>query len=380
MRIIIAPDSFKECLSAREVALSLKKGFKSELPSAMVDIFPMADGGEGTLDALVYSTKGSKVDIQATGPVGEETNSCYGILGDGQTVVIEVAQIAGIQMTSIRNPMIATSYGLGELINHALNNGYRKFIIGLGGSATNDGGIGMLQALGGSFLNERNESVSPNGGALGSVKSVDFSKMNPLLAECELMVASDVENVLCGPEGASYVFGPQKGANKHDIVTLDQGMKHFATVCEKELGKSLQSIRGAGAAGGLGFAFLVLGAKIKSGAEIVAKAIGLEQLIKSADWVVTGEGQSDYQSLYGKVPVYVAKIAKSYNVKAMLISGSLGSGYEQLYNYFVSCQSITKGPISLEDSMKNAKQLLFDSSRDLARLIKLIDCKQFSYQ
>ncbi|MBV7508900.1 glycerate kinase [Bacillus sp. sid0103] len=375
MRIIIAPDSFKECLSAREVALSLKKGFESELSSALVDIFPMADGGEGTLDALVYSTKGSKVDLQATGPLGEETTSGYGILGDGQTVVIEVAQIAGLQMTFKRNPMITTSYGLGELINHALNKGFRKFIICLGGSATNDGGIGMLQALGGLFLNEKNEHVSPNGGALGSVISVNLSNMNHLLAECEIVVASDVENVLCGPEGATYVFGPQKGANKQDIVTLDEGMKHFATVCEKELGKSLQSIPGAGAAGGLGFAFLILGAKIQSGAKIVAQSIRLEQQIKSADWVITGEGQSDYQTLYGKVPIYVAKIAKQYKVKTMLISGSLGSGYEQLYNYFDSCQSITKGPISVEDSMKNAKELLFDSSRDLARLIKLIDCK-----
>jgi glycerate 2-kinase len=378
MRIVIAPDSFKECLTAREVALSLKKGFESELPLTKVDIYPMADGGEGTVDALVYSTKGRIIEIQATGPLGEETNSYYGILGDGQTVVIEVAQIVGLTMTSIRNPMITTSFGLGELINHALNEGYRKFIIGLGGSATNDGGVGMLQALGGTFLNQNNEPVTPNGGALGSVKSADFSRINPLLSECELVVASDVENILCGHEGASYVFGPQKGASEQDILTLDEGLKHYAAICEKELGKSLQSIPGAGAAGGLGFAFLLLGAKIQSGAKIVAQAIGLEQHIESADWVITGEGQSDYQSLYGKVPVYVAKIAKQYNVKSMLISGSLGSGYEKLYDYFISCQSITKGPISLEDSMKNAKQLLFDSSRDFARLIKLIDCKQFS--
>lgn len=377
MRIIIAPDSFKECLTAREVALSLKKGFESILPLAKVDIFPMADGGEGTLDALVCSTKGTIVEVQAKGPLGEKINSCYGILGDGQTVVIEVAQIAGLQMTTIRNPMLTSSYGLGELINHALVNGYRKFIIGLGGSATNDGGIGMLQALGVSFLNQKNEPVFPNGGALGSVKSVNFSSINPMLLDCELMVASDVENVLCGPEGASHVFGPQKGASKQEIVALDQGMKQYATVCEKELGLSLQNIPGAGAAGGLGFAFLILGAKIQSGAEIVAQCIGLENQIKSADWVVTGEGQSDYQSLYGKVPVYVAKIAKQYQVKSVLISGSLGSGYEQLYDYFVSCQSITKGPISLENCIKNAKQLLFESSHDLARLIKLIDVKTY---
>jgi glycerate kinase len=376
MRIIIAPDSFKECLSAREVALSLKKGVESEIPSAKVDVFPMADGGEGTIDALVYSTIGRKVEVRATGSLGEETNSCYGVLGDNQTVIIEVASIAGLQMISERNPMITTSYGMGELINHALGEGYRKFLFGLGGSATNDGGIGMLQALGAVFLDQKGDHVPPNGGALEKIHSINFSDINPLLAECEFIVASDVENVLCGLKGASYVFGPQKGAKKDEVVKLDLGLKHYAILCEKALGKSLQNIPGAGAAGGLGFAFLILGAKIQSGAQIVAQAIGLEQQIKSADWVITGEGQSDFQSVYGKVPIYVAKIAKQYNVKSLLISGALGSGYEQLYDYFISCQSITNGPISLQDSMENARQLLFDSSRDLARLIKLVDCNR----
>jgi glycerate 2-kinase len=212
MRIIIAPDSFKECLSARDVALCIKKGIEAEIPSAQVDVFPMADGGEGTIDALVYSTNGRKLEVRATGPLGEEINSCYGVLGDNQTVVIEVASIAGLQMISEqeRNPMITTSFGLGELINHSLDEGYRKFIIGLGGSATNDGGLGMLQALGGVFLDEKGDHVPPNGGALEKIHSIDLSGINPLLAECELIVASDVKNVLCGPKGASYVFGPQK--------------------------------------------------------------------------------------------------------------------------------------------------------------------------
>jgi glycerate kinase len=381
MRIIIAPDSFKECLSARDVALCIKKGFEAEIPSAQVDVFPMADGGEGTIDALVYSTNGRKLEVRATGPLGEEINSCYGVLGDNQTVVIEVASIAGLQMISEqeRNPMITTSFGLGELINHSLDEGYRKFIIGLGGSATNDGGLGMLQALGGVFLDEKGDHVPPNGGALEKIHSIDLSGINPLLAECELIVASDVKNVLCGPKGASYVFGPQKGAKEDEVVRLDQGLKHYASLCEKALGKSLQNIPGAGAAGGLGFAFLILGAEIQSGAKIVAQAIGLEHQIKSADWVVSGEGQSDFQSLYGKVPVYVAKLAKQHNVKSLLISGALGSGYEQLYEYFISCRSITNGPMSLYDSMKNVKKLLYDTSRDLARLMKLVDCKHLSY-
>jgi glycerate kinase len=287
-----------------------------------------------------------------------------------------VASIAGLQMISERNPMITTSYGMGELINHALNEGYRNFLFGLGGSATIDCGIGMLQALGAVFLDQKGAHVPPIGSALEKIHTVDFSGVNPLLAECELIVASDVENVLCGLKGAAYVFGAQKGAKKDEIVELDRGLQHYAALCEKALGKSLQNIPGAGAAGGLGFAFLVLGAKIQSGAQIVAKAMGLEQHIKAADWVITGEGRSDFQSVYGKVPVYVAKIAKQYHVKSLLISGALGDGYEQLYDYFVSCRSITQGPISLQESMKNAKQLLIDSSRDLARLIKLVDCNR----
>ncbi|MGG1575368.1 glycerate kinase [Fictibacillus sp. NRS-1165] len=372
MRIIIAPDSFKECLSAREVAISIRKGFESELPAAKVDIFPMADGGEGTMDALVYSTKGRKVEVRSTGPHGKETNSCYGVLGDEQTVVIEVANVAGLQMVIERNPLITTSYGLGEQINHALNEGYRKFIIGLGGSATNDGGMGMLQALGGIFLDKKGTMVPPNGGGLEQIHSIDLSGINPILTECELIVASDVDNVLCGPTGASHVFGPQKGATPEDVVRLDFGLKHYADLLERTLGGSMQNEAGAGAAGGLGFAFLVLGAQIQSGAKIVAEAMDLEHQIKSADWVVTGEGKSDFQSLYGKVPIYVAKIAERYNAKPLLISGSLGRGYEQLYDYFISCQSITNGPMSLQDAINNGKQLLINTSRDVARLIKLI--------
>jgi glycerate 2-kinase len=375
MRIIIAPDSFKECLSAKEVAIKIREGLEVELPGAKFDVFPMADGGEGTMDALVYSTNGRKVELSTTGPSGEKTNSCYGVLGDEQTLIIEAASVAGLQMVVEKNPLITTSYGLGEQINHALDAGYRKFIFGLGGSATNDGGIGMLQALGGVFLDKKGEMVPPNGGGLELIHTIDLSGINPLLSECDLIVASDVDNVLCGPTGASHVFGPQKGAKQEDVTRLDLGLNLYADLIEMTLGLSLQNVPGAGAAGGLGFAFLVLGAKIQSGAKIVAEAIGLERQIKSADWVITGEGQSDYQSLYGKVPVYVAKIAQQYNTNSLLISGSLGSGYEQLYDYFISCQSITNGPISLQDAIKNAEQLLINRSRDLARLIKLSSSK-----
>ncbi|MGX1902619.1 glycerate kinase [Thermolongibacillus altinsuensis] len=372
MRIVIATDSFKECLTAQEVGQSIQKGIEVEIPDAIIDVLPMADGGEGTIDALIFATNGKKVELEATDAYGKRRRTYYGVLGDNKTAVIEIAKVVGLETVSKRDPLNATSYGVGELILHALQSGYRKFIITLGGSATNDGGIGMLQALGGKFLDSNGNQVPGIGGALHKIESVDFSEINPLLKECELIVASDVENVLCGPNGATYVFGPQKGAKETDLFHLDTGLSHYSNLVENKLGKIIQNTPGAGAAGGLGFGLLVIGGQINSGAKIVSDAINLEKYIKTADWVITGEGKSDFQTLYGKVPVYVAKIAKKYGVKTILLSGALGRGYQQLYEYFISCHSISNGPMSLEDSIKNAGQLLFDSSRNLARLIKRI--------
>lgn len=371
MKIVVAPDSYKGSLSAEEVGNTIKKAFSLEIPDAEVVVLPMADGGEGTLDALLFATKGVKVDTMATGPLGEKIHTGYGILGDGKTAVIEMAHVAGLPMIpeGKLNPMLTTTFGVGELIREAINKGLRHFIIGLGGSATNDGGMGMLQALGAVFLNQNGEMVKPLGGSLSEIATADFAALHPLLKECSFTIASDVENPLCGPTGASHVFGPQKGATAEQVLLLDKGMKNYAGVVERALGLNLKNQAGAGAAGGLGFGFLALGAKIESGSRLVAEAIGLEAQIKEADWVITGEGQSDEQTLFGKVPFYVAGLAKKYNVGTVLISGGLGKGHEQLLEHFTSCHSVANAPMSLEQAIADATPLLFSCAQNIVRLI-----------
>ncbi|MGV3487120.1 MAG: glycerate kinase [Tuberibacillus sp.] len=370
MEILVAPDSFKGSLTAKEVGHAIKESFELEIPSATVNVFPMADGGEGTLDALIYSTNGKKIKTKSIGPMGEEITTYYGVLGDQETIVIEVALVSGYQMVKIRNPMLTTTYGVGQIIKQALDQGYRKFIIGLGGSATNDGGLGMLQALGGVFLDEQGEPIPSNGAFFHKVTTVKLDSLDPRLKECTIKAASDVMIKLCGPYGASFVFGPQKGATEDDVKVLDSALKNFANLVEKQLGTKYQNVPGSGAAGGLGFGLLCMGAEILSGANLVGESVRLAEKIQTSDWVITGEGQSDYQSLYGKVPVFIAKTARQYGVKTILISGGLGKGYQELYDFFVSCHSIAPGPITLEDSMTNAKSLVFEAARNIARLIK----------
>jgi glycerate kinase len=372
MNIVIAPDSYKGSLTAVEVGTIIQKAFLSEFPHANIEVVPMADGGEGTLDAFMYAIGGERFSVEVTGPLGSKIATEYGVLEDGKTVVIEMAKIAGLPMVppEKRDPYKTTSYGIGEIIIHAMEKGYRQFIIGLGGSATNDGGLGMLQALGVTFIDGNGETVKPFGEFVKKVAKVDFSSLHPLVKECQFQIASDVDNPLCGERGASHVFGPQKGATPHQVFELDKALDHYANVIEKEIGKSYKNVKGAGAAGGLGYAFLLLGGKMMSGSRIVAEVTQLEEKIKQADWVITGEGQSDFQTLYGKVPSYVAAISRQYGAKPILISGSLGTGYEQLYEQFVSCYSIASGPMSLEQCIKQAKELLFTQAKNVARLIK----------
>ncbi len=372
MKIIVAPDSFKESLSAVEVSQTIKDAIISERADAEVDVYPMADGGEGILETLVYATKGRFVDLIASGPLGKKIHTKYGVLGDGRTAVIEIAKMSGLMQVcpSERNPMHTTTYGIGEAIVHALEQGHRKFIVGLGGSATNDGGFGMLQALGGSFLDENGCEVSSFGSSLLKIKKVDLARLHPKLKECDFVIASDVMNPLCGQEGATYVFGAQKGAAAGQLKKLDEAMQHYANLIEAAIGKTFQHEPGAGAAGGLGFAFMILGSRLQSGAELAARTIGLHEAIRRADWVITGEGKSDAQTLYGKVPVYVAKLARKHQAKALLISGSLGEGYEALYQYFDACFSIVNQPMPLEKAMSEAKMLLYQQARNVSRLIK----------
>ncbi|SFI61446.1 glycerate kinase [Thermoflavimicrobium dichotomicum] len=373
MRIVIAPDSYKGSLSAKEVGITVMKAFSSVMSDATISVVPMADGGEGTVDALVYATNGKIKPMKVLGPLLDPVDSYFGVLGDEQTAVVEVANIAGLTMVpkEKRNPLQTSTYGLGQMMQMILEQGYRRIIIGLGGSATNDGGLGMLQALGARFYNQEGEPVRPIGAELAEIKTVDFGSLDPRLKECELLVACDVTNPLCGEKGASYVFGMQKGATPKQVELLDQWLQQYAHLVETNVGKSFQHHPGAGAAGGLGFALLLLGARIQSGAQMVAQATGLEEKIRQADWVITGEGKTDFQTYYGKLPMYVASLAKKHGVKALLLSGSVDSGCDQLYEYFVSLHSIMRRPMPLEQAMDEVKELLFDSARNLARLIAL---------
>lgn len=372
MNIFVAPDSFKESLSSLEAGETIKAAILAEIPAAHVEVCPMADGGEGILETLIYATQGRLVQVSVSGPLGTSIRTEYGVLGDNETVVIEVAKIAGLMQVSPseRNPMKTTTFGIGEALVHALKQGYRKFIIGLGGSATNDGGLGMLQALGVAFYDADGKEVSPYGSSLFEVVKADVSHLHPGLNNSHIVIASDVMNPLCGREGATYVFAEQKGAKENELEPFDQAMKKYAHVLEAAFEKQCQHQAGAGAAGGLGFAFMLLGAKLQSGAELVATQIGLKQKLANADIVITGEGKSDKQTLYGKVPAYIAKLAKEYRVKAVLISGSLGKGYEALYEYFDACFSIVNKPMPLEEAMANAKTLLYQQTRNIIRLLK----------
>ncbi|WP_161890809.1 glycerate kinase [Pontibacter russatus] len=371
MKIVVAPDSFKGSLTAKEAGLTIQTAFEKEIPGVRVAVVPMADGGEGTLDALVFATNGKKIAATATGPLGEQAQTHYGILGDGKTAVIEMAQVAGLPMVPAnrRNPLLTTTYGVGELIAAALDKGIRSFIIGLGGSATNDGGLGMLQALGAAFLDEKGSQVKPVGASLQQIAEVDFTNLRPELKACRFRIASDVQNPLCGETGASHVFGPQKGATAAQVRQLDEGLSHYACLVENHLYVKLQNTPGAGAAGGLGFGLLALGAEILSGAQVVAEATGLEKQIAAADWVITGEGQSDFQTLYGKAPFFVATLAKQHKVDTILISGGLGKGHELLLEHFVSCHSIINAPMPLEQAIAEAQPLLFSCARNIARLV-----------
>lgn len=373
MRIVISPDSFKGSISAIDAGVVMKEGFQSVLPDAHIDVIPMADGGEGTLDALMYNLNGKNTDLTATGPLNESVETAYGVIEDQGVVVIEVAKIIDITMVTAanKNPMLTTTFGVGEVIMHALDRGYRKFIIGLGGSATNDCGIGLLAALGGKFYNDSGEEITPIAASLKDVQRVDLKHLDKRIYESELTLASDVDVPLCGEQGASYMFGPQKGATFAQVQMLDQAIDSFSDLIEGELNLTRKHENGAGAAGGLGFAFQVIGAKHVSGAQVVEQSSPLKQKIEAADLVLTGEGQSDQQTLYGKVPAYVAKLAKRNGVHTILISGSIAEGNEELYDIFSSCHSIVSGPMTLQYAIDNVEALLYESCRNIARVIKM---------
>ena len=326
MKVVVAIDSFKGSLSSMEAGLAIKEGVLAAQPDAEVIVKPLADGGEGTTDALIEGMNGERIDLTVTGPMHTPVDAYYGYLRETNTAVMEMASAAGITLVpdKEKNPLLATSYGVGEMIIDAIQRGCRNFIIGIGGSITNDGGIGMLKALGVRFLDEKGEDAGEGGQALAKVACIDLSGLNPLLKECHIQVACDVNNPLCGESGSTYVYGPQKGVTEDMKKTLDEAMAHFARVTSESLENDYMNTPGAGAAGGLGFAFLAyVGATLTPGIELILDAVGLEDELSGADVVVTGEGRLDFQTAMGKAPVGVARLAKKYNARVVAFAGSV---------------------------------------------------------
>ncbi|MCT4707857.1 glycerate 2-kinase [Enterobacteriaceae bacterium H11S18] len=373
MKIVIAPDSYKESLSAVDVAQAIEKGFREIFPDAQYISVPVADGGEGTVDAMIGATQGTKMVATVTGPLGTPVSAGWGMSGDGKTAFIEMAEASGLALVPFeqRNPLITTSYGTGELILRALDNGARNIIIGIGGSATNDGGVGMVQALGAKLTDAEGKEISPGGGHLLSLNSIDISGLDERLQGCVINVACDVTNPLVGENGASRVFGPQKGASEAMILELDRNLDHFANVIKKHLRVDVKNAPGAGAAGGMGAALLAfLGADLRSGIEIVTEALNLEEHIHDCSLVVTGEGRMDSQSIRGKVPVGVAAVAKKYHKPVIGIAGSLTSDVAVVHQYGIDAVfSVLNSIGSLEDALKNAFENIYRTSRDVAATV-----------
>lgn len=375
MKIVIAPDSYKESLSAVDVAMAIEKGFREIFPDAEYVSVPVADGGEGTVDAMISATKGSKMTTTVTGPLGELVSACWGMSGDGKTAIIEMAEASGLALVPIeqRNPRITTSFGTGELILRALDNGARNIIIGIGGSATNDGGAGMMQALGAKLTDANGKEIGLGGGSLLSLNAIDITGLDERLESCVINVACDVTNPLIGVNGASRIFGPQKGACEEMIVELDSNLAHFADVIKKYLRIDVKNEPGAGAAGGMGAALMAfLGADLRSGVEIVTEALNLEEHIHDCSLVITGEGRMDSQSIRGKVPVGVAAVAKKYRKPVIGIAGSLTSDVAIVHQYGIDAVfSVLNSIGTLEEALKNAFDNIYRASRDIAATVAI---------
>ncbi|HEU5229307.1 MAG TPA: glycerate kinase [Ktedonobacteraceae bacterium] len=375
MRIVIAPQSLKGSLTAAEAGRAIANGVRAVYPNADITLVPVADGGEGTVQALVDATGGKIVRQVVTGPLGQPVEAFFGLMGDGRTAAIEMAACAGLPLVppAQRDPRITTTYGVGELIRAALDYGYRRFIIGIGGSATNDGGAGMAQALGATLTTSEGQAIAAGGAALSTLAQITTEQMDPRLAECVFDVACDVTNPLCGPQGATAIYGPQKGATAEMIVELDAALAHYAHMVERDLGIAVADIPGSGAAGGLGAGLLAFfHATLRPGAQIVLEAVHLEEQIRTADLVITAEGQIDEQTAYGKSVGAVAELARRYSVPVLALAGSLGQGYQAVYKLGVSAVAVLpSGPMSLADAMQYAAPLLSDTTERTLKILQL---------
>lgn len=375
MNIVIAPDSFKESMTAMEVADMIEEGFTEIFPHATYIKAPMADGGEGTTQSLVDATHGRMKWRTVTGPLGTPVEAFYGLSGDGQTAIIEMAAASGLDLVppKQRNPMRTTTYGTGELILAAIEEGVSNIIIGIGGSATNDGGAGMAQALGAKLLDKQGQPIGFGGGSLNELSSIDCSGLHPKLASVTFQVACDVTNPLTGPNGASAVYGPQKGATPEMVEQLDQYLNHYAAIIQRDIDRSIAQLSGAGAAGGLGAGLLAfLDVELKRGIDIVVDVIALEDKLKNADLVITGEGRMDSQTIYGKTPMGVAELAKKYGIPVIGIAGSLSEDSSVVHDHGIDAIfSIVQGPISLDKALTHGKANMKATSRNIAKLLKI---------
>ena len=373
MKVVIAIDSFKGSMSSMEAGNAAKEGVLRAMPQAEVVVKPLADGGEGTTDALIEGMGGERVDIRVKGPYGEPVDAHYGYIREKGLAVMEMAQASGITISERKDPMAATTYGVGEMILHALDLGCRSFIIGIGGSATNDGGVGMLKALGCRFLDKEGNDCGEGGAALSRISSIDIDGLDKRIAEADIRVACDVENPLCGTNGATYIYGPQKGVTEDMKKPLDEAMSNYADVCAEKLGKDMRDVSGAGAAGGLGFAFIsFLGSKLVPGIELIMEATGLETEMKDGEIAITGEGRLDLQTAMGKAPVGVAKLAKKYGLMTMAFAGSVTKEAVKCNEAGIDAFfPIVRGISTLSEAMDNAnaRANMADTVEQAARLI-----------
>ena len=375
MKIVIAPQAFKGSLSALNVANAVQKGVRRIFPDAQILTCPVADGGDGTLETLVESSGGKIMETNVADPTGKPIVAQWGAMGDGNTAVIEMARTSGLALLTLeeRDPLNATTYGLGEIIVSALNKGFRKFIVGIGGSATNDAGAGMAQALGIKLMDREGRNLVFGGAALQNLSVIDTSSIDQRVLESNFQIACDVNNPLTGPEGASAVYGPQKGATEENVRQLDSALGVFAEVAKRDLGKDISNLEGAGAAGGLGAGMIAfVEGHLRAGVDIVLDTVNLAEKLESADLVITGEGSIDFQTVYNKAPIGVARMAKARGIPTIGISGMLGENYQIVHNHGIDAAlSIANGPISLEESLQNAPSLISEAVEESLRLISV---------
>ena len=375
MKVVIAPQTFKGSISALDAARAMSEGVRRVVKDAETVLVPVADGGDGTLETLVESSGGKIHTSEVTGPLGERVVAEWGAMGDGRTAVIEMARTSGLALVALENrdPLAATTYGLGEIIRDAIEVGFRSFVVGIGGSATNDGGAGMAQALGVRILDNGARDLPPGGAALAQLDRIDMSGLDPRARESQFSVACDVSNPLTGPEGASAVYGPQKGATPDIVVQLDAALAHFAEIVRRDIGVEINDVSGAGAAGGLGGGLIAfLGGTLRAGVDIVLDAVELDRHLEGADLAITGEGQMDFQTVYNKAPIGVARLAKAHGIPVIAISGSLGQGFTDVHEHGIDAAlAITSAPMTLDHASENAAELIAAATEQVLRLMQV---------